>query len=68
MKSVIQILMDRDGNSEEEAIERVKETKHMMEQCAFEPFETERILMEQLGLEMDYIHDFIEPILAVLWQ
>lgn len=68
MKSVIQILMARDGNSEEEAIERVKETKHMMEQCAFEPFKTERILMEQLGLEMDYIHDFIEPIPAILLQ
>lgn len=36
--------------------------------AAFEPIETEKILMEQLGLEMDYIHDFIEPIPAILWQ
>ncbi len=68
MKSVIQILMNRDGNTEQEAIKRFEKTKIMMEECAFEPFETERILMEQLGLEMDYIHNFIEPIPAVLWK
>ncbi len=68
MKNVIQILMNRDGNTEQDAIKRFEETKIMMEECAFEPFETEKILMEQLGLEMDYIHDFIEPIPAILWQ
>ena len=68
MNNVVQILMDRDRNTEQEAIKRFEETKIMMEECAFEPIETEKILMEQLGLEMDYIHDFIEPIPAVLWQ
>lgn len=68
MNSVVQILMNRDENTEREAINRFEETKLMMEECAFEPVETEKILMEQLGLEMDYIHDFIEPIPAILWQ
>lgn len=68
MNSVVQILINRDGNTEQEAINRFEETKLMMEECAFEPIETEKILMEQLGLEMDYIHDFIEPIPAILWQ
>lgn len=68
MKSVIHILMNRDNNTEQEAIKRFEETKIAMEECAFEPIETERILMEQLGLKMDYIHDFIEPIPAILWQ
>lgn len=68
MKSVIQILMDRDDNTKQEAIRRFEEVKIMMEECAFEPFETEIILMEQLGLEMDYIHNFIEPIPSILWR
>lgn len=68
MKSVVKILMDRDRITEQEAVKKFEETKIMMEECAFEPIETERILMEQLGLEMDYIHDFIEPIPAILWQ
>lgn len=68
MKSVVKILIDRDENTEQEAIRRFKETKLMMEECSFDPLETERILMEQLGLEMNYIHDFIEPIPAILWQ
>ncbi len=68
MNSVVQILMNRDGNTEQESINRFEETKLMMEECAFEPIETEKILMEQLGLEMNYIHDFIEPIPAILLQ
>lgn len=68
MNSVVQILTNRDRNTEQEAIRRFEETKIMMEECAFEPIETEKILMEQLGLEMDYIHDFIEPLPAILWQ
>ncbi len=68
MNSVVQILMNRYGNTEQEAVNRFEETKIMMEEYAFEPIETEKNLMEQLGLEMDYIHDFIEPIPAILWQ
>lgn len=68
MNSVVKILMDRDGNTKQDAVKRFEETKIMMEECAFEPIETEKILMEQLGLEMDYIHDFIEPIPAILLQ
>ena len=68
MNNVVKILMDRDKNTEQEAIRRFEETKIMMEECIFEPIETEKILMEQLGLEMDYIHNFIDPIPAVLWQ
>ena len=50
MNGVVQILMDRDRNTEQEVIKRFKETKITMEECSFEPIEVEKILMEQLGV------------------
>ena len=53
MKSeVVEILMKRDGLSRREAQE-------MIQECNFDPFETEDILIEELGLEMDYIFEFL---------
>ena len=60
MKSeVVEILMRRDGLSRREAQERFNEVREMIQECNFDPFETEDILIEELGLEMDYIFEFL---------
>ena len=55
MEEIIKILMRRDGNTKEEAIERINEVKEMIEECNYDPDEIENIMIEQLSLEMDYI-------------
>ena len=60
MKSeVVEILMKRDGLSRREAQDRFNEVREMIQGCNFDPFETEDILIEELGLEMDYIFEFL---------
>ena len=60
MKSeVVEILMKRDGLSRHEAQEQFNEVRDMIQECNFDPFETEDILIEELGLEMDYIFEFL---------
>ena len=60
MKSeVVEILMRRDGLSRREAQDRFNEVRDMIQECNFDPFETEDILIEELGLEMDYIFEFL---------
>ena len=59
MEDIIKILMERDGDTEEEAIDRIEEVKKMMEECDYDPDEVENIVMENLGLEMDYILDLL---------
>lgn len=60
MKSeVVEILMKRDGLSRGEAQDRFNEVREMIQECNFDPFETEDILIEELGLEMDYIFEFL---------
>lgn len=60
MKSeVVDILMKRDDMSRTEAQERFNEVREMIQECNFDPFETEDILIEELGLEMDYIFEFL---------
>ena len=59
MNRIVNILMKRDGNTEQEAIDRIKETRSLMESCGFDPEECERIFLEELGLEMDYIIDIL---------
>ena len=56
---VVDILMKRDDMSRTEAQERFNEVKDMIQRCNFDPFETEDILIEELGLEMDYIFEFL---------
>ena len=51
--------MKRDGNTEKEAESRLDEVKNMLEECNYDADETEKIMMEQLGLEMDYIEDIL---------
>lgn len=59
MEEIIKILIRRDGNTKEEAIERINEVKEMIEECNYDPEEVENIVMDNLGLEMDYIFDLL---------
>jgi hypothetical protein len=54
---VVRILMERDGITEEEAVERVEEVREMLSDA--DPWDAEDILADELGLEMDYIFDII---------
>lgn len=59
MEQIIKILMRRDGNTRSEAKARCEDVKDMLEDCNYDPEESERIFMSQLGLEMDYMEDFL---------
>lgn len=59
MNNVVKILMERDGNTQEEAEIRVNEVREMMADCDYDPIECEEIVAGELGLEMDYIFDLI---------
>ena len=56
LKKIAQIIADRDEESFEDAMERVKEARDMIQN---DPDSAEDILMDELGIEMDYIMDFI---------
>jgi hypothetical protein len=51
--------MKRDGNTEKEAEARLDEVKNMLEECNYDVDEAENIVLEQLGLEMDYLEDIL---------
>ena len=53
MNKVVEILMHRDGMTREEAEEKVQEVREMIVDAS--AFEVEDILIDELGLEMDYI-------------
>ena len=60
MNKVIKILMDRDGLTYEQAKEEFKATQEeILESIADGYDDVEDILLGNLGLEMDYIFDFI---------
>ena len=59
MNRIIEILMKRDGNTEKEAEARLDEVKNMLEECYYDVDEAENIVLEQLGLEMDYLEDIL---------
>jgi predicted RNase H-like HicB family nuclease len=54
---VVEILMNRDGMTREEAEEKVQEVREMIVEASV--YEAEDILIDELGLEMDYIFDLI---------
>lgn len=58
-KRIVKILMERDGIDEDEARELVDEVREMLADCDYDPTECERIVAEELGLELDYIFDLI---------
>ena len=60
MNQVIEILMDRDGLTYEEAKEEYEETREEIFDSIDEGnFDVDEILAGNLGLEMDYIFNFI---------
>ena len=58
MNPVVKILMERDGMTEQEAIDLVKETKEEL-LCNGSCY-VDDIIMGNLGLEPDYIMDILE--------
>ena len=59
MNKVVEILVKRDKNTELEAIGRIKEVRQMMKECNYDPEECESLVMDYLGLEMDYIDEIL---------
>lgn len=56
---IVEILCRRDGITTEEAEELIKETINEMEACGYAPCESEDIMLNNLGLELDYIFDLL---------
>ena len=59
MEEIVKILMKRDGISREEALELLEDVKEMMEEVSYDPEECENIFETELGLEPDYLVDFL---------
>lgn len=59
MEKIIEILMRRDGNTRSEAEARCKEVRDMLEDCNYDPEESEEIFMSEFGLEIDYMVEFL---------
>jgi hypothetical protein len=59
MNKVVKILMERDGMSEDEAIELVEETREETLACEGSE-EAWDIIEDNLGLEPDYIFDILD--------
>lgn len=57
MNRIVNILMNRDGMSKKDAEDLVKETRE--EILASDPWEMEDIMMDNLGLEPDYIFSLL---------
>lgn len=56
---VAAILCRRDNCTFAEAEELIKQTVEELEACGYDPVECEDIMMNNLGLEMDYILDLL---------
>ena len=59
MNKIVQILMNRDDITEQEAEELINDAREAMEDCDYDPTECELILQQDLGLEPDYLFDII---------
>lgn len=59
MNRVVKILMEREGLSREEAEDTLNEVREMLEECNYDPEESEEIISSELGLEPDYIMDIL---------
>lgn len=57
MNKIVKILMERDSMGKEEAEELVNETRE--EVLAAESLDADEIIMNNLGLEPDYIFDLL---------
>lgn len=59
MNRVAKILMEREGLSREEAEDTLNEVREMLEECNYDPEESEEIISSELGLDPDYIMDIL---------
>lgn len=57
-ETIKEVLMRRDGNSEEEAEERIKEAKEAVEECDT-LIDAEKVVSDHFGLEPDYLEELI---------
>ena len=55
MNRVVEILVKRDNLSQAEAEELLREVRYMLEECNYDPEESEDIISDELVLEIDYI-------------
>lgn len=53
MEEIIKILMDRDSITREDAIQQIDEVKDII--LSEDPFDAADILMDELGLEPDWL-------------
>lgn len=62
LENIVDIIAERDDMTIDEAIEIVNETKEMIDEAIIsgDYTEVEQIMLDQLGLEMDYIYAFID--------
>lgn len=59
MNRIVKVLMDRDGLSEEEAKELFKSTAAMIAEALEDGMDPDEVLMDELGLEPDYMDDIL---------
>jgi len=57
MRSLLAVLMKRDGYSRDEALEMIAEAKEMVLEYGRDP---EEVLLDEFGLEGDYIFDLLD--------
>lgn len=57
MNRVVKILMKRDEISESDAIELIEETRELI--LNSDPFESDDIIADNLGLEPDYLMEIL---------
>ena len=57
MRSLLAVLMKRDGYSRDEALEMIAEAKEVVLEYGRDP---EEVLMDEFGLEGDYIFDLLD--------
>ncbi len=56
MEKIINILIERDGMTEEDARALIKET---IDEIICAPYDADDIIMDYLGLEPDYLEDLL---------
>ncbi len=59
MNDIIDVLINRDGFTREEAINEIKFVKEEIMNAILNGQDPEDILIEQLGLEPDYLFDLL---------
>lgn len=59
MESIVNVLVKRDGVWKKEAEQRVAEVRDMILNGEIDPWEIDDVMMDEFGLEPDYIEDLL---------